>query len=190
MKKIFGIIFVSVLFFGCTPKDEVTDAMSENTQEILDVNSVEEIAEGVVENEENSFDIEGSENSIDELNSGDIIEVKEKLFVAQINDMYYNAEDYLGKTIKYEGLLDIAENSETGQKYYSVIRYGPGCCGDDGYVGFEVNWDNDNTYPEKDEWVEVVGILESYEEDGFKYLRLDLQELNVLEVRGKELVTQ
>ncbi|MDR3270345.1 MAG: hypothetical protein LBT32_02365, partial [Peptococcaceae bacterium] len=53
--------------------------------------------------------------------SGDILEIKEKMFVAQTNDIYYNAEDYLGKTLKYEGLFTVYTDPETDVTYYSVI---------------------------------------------------------------------
>jgi uncharacterized membrane protein YcgQ (UPF0703/DUF1980 family) len=124
--------------------------------------------------------------------SGEIIEIKEKLFVAQSNDVYYNTEDYLGKTLKYEGIFQGFTDPNTGLTYYSVIRYGPGCCGVDTNCGFEVKWveDENPAYPALDEWVEVVGVLEEYEEDGWQYLRLNLTSLTVLETRGAEYVTQ
>jgi zinc transport system permease protein len=118
---------------------------------------------------------------------GKIIEIKDKLFVAQTNDVYYNARDYLGKTFKYEGIFSVYEAPDTGQKYYSVIRYGPGCCGIDLNAGFEVRYDG--AYPRQDDWVEVTGVLEEYKEaDGGKYLRLSLSSLKVLPVRGQEYV--
>ncbi len=123
-----------------------------------------------------------------EEHSGDVIEIKEKMFVAQTNDVYYNPEDYLGKTLKYEGLFDTYDDPSNGQTYYAVIRYGPGCCGIDLNAGFEVRWNE--AYPNPNDWVEAVGVLEEYEEDGQKYLRLALSSLTVLPVRGAETVWQ
>jgi uncharacterized membrane protein YcgQ (UPF0703/DUF1980 family) len=120
--------------------------------------------------------------------SKDVLEIKEKMFIAQTNDIYFNAEDYIGKTIKYQGIFSIFEVPETGVTYYSVIRYGPGCCGIDANAGFEVIWNKD--YPKQDDWVEAVGVLEEYEEDGNKYLRLALTSLTVLPTRGAEYVSQ
>ncbi|MDR1209972.1 MAG: hypothetical protein LBK41_06635 [Clostridiales bacterium] len=122
------------------------------------------------------------------VSAGGVVEIKEKMFIAQTNDVYYNAEDYLGKTIKYEGIFNVYEEPELGAEYYSVIRYGPGCCGIDANAGFEVAWGND--YPEQNDWVEAVGVLEEYEEDGYKYLRLALSSLTVLTARGAEYVSQ
>lgn len=118
----------------------------------------------------------------------DIVEITEKLFIAQSNDIYVNTDDYLGKTIKYEGIFQSYYYDVTDTTYYSVIRYGPGCCGYDANAGFEVVWDGD--YPEQDDWVEVVGTLETYEEGGAEYLRLKLSSLKVLPTRGMEYVQQ
>ena len=120
--------------------------------------------------------------------AADAIEIKEKLFLAQTNEIYINKDDYLGKTIKYEGIFDIFEIPEMNMKYYSVIRYGPGCCGDDGNVGFEVKWDGE--YPKQNDWVEASGVLEEYNEGQYTYLRLALTSLNVLSERGAETVIQ
>jgi uncharacterized membrane protein YcgQ (UPF0703/DUF1980 family) len=120
-----------------------------------------------------------------------VIEIKEKMFLAQVNDVYLNPEDYLGKTIKLEGLFK--EEQGYDKSYCFVLRYGPGCCGNDGNVGFEVAWAKEDTqpYPAVDSWVEATGKLKTYEEDGYnQYLYLDLSSLNVLSKRGAETVLQ
>jgi zinc transport system permease protein len=120
------------------------------------------------------------------------LEIKEKMFIAQINDVYLNPEDYLGRTINLEGLFKAEQYGE--QTYCFVIRYGPGCCGNDGNAGFEVAWDNqepaEGSYPVVDDWVEATGVLRTYEEDGYPYLYLALSSLDVLDTRGEEFVTQ
>jgi uncharacterized membrane protein YcgQ (UPF0703/DUF1980 family) len=123
-----------------------------------------------------------------------IIEIKEKMFIAQTNDVYLNQDDYLGKTIKLEGLFKSEQYDKNVPPYCFVLRYGPGCCGSDGNAGFEVAWNEQTmpakTYPNIDDWVEAVGVLKTYEEDGYPYLYLALSELNVLDKRGAEFVTQ
>jgi len=120
------------------------------------------------------------------------VEIKEKMFIAQTNDVYLNPEDYLGKTIKLEGLFKHPE-SDYGN-YCFVIRYGPGCCGTDGNAGFEIAWEPRDQapvgYPSIDDWVEAVGVLKTYEEDGYPYLYLALSSLTVLDKRGAEFVSQ
>ncbi|MDR0381043.1 MAG: hypothetical protein LBH86_03490 [Oscillospiraceae bacterium] len=117
---------------------------------------------------------------------GNVVEIKEKLFIAQTNDIYLNAEDYLGKTLRYEGFFDEYVDEFTGNVYRLVLRNGPGCCGYDQTAGFEVVWDKD--YPTLNDWVEATGVLETYDEDGASYLRVRLASLNVLDVRGAEYV--
>ena len=120
-----------------------------------------------------------------------VVEIKEKMFLAQINDVYLNPEDYLGKTIKLEGVFKEEQGYE--KSYCFVVRYGPGCCGNDGNAGFEVAWAKEaaRPYPASDSWVEATGELKSYEEDGYsRYLYLDLSSLNVLSKRGAETVLQ
>jgi uncharacterized membrane protein YcgQ (UPF0703/DUF1980 family) len=121
----------------------------------------------------------------------DVIEIKEKMFISQVNDVYVNPKDYLGKTIKLEGIFK--EEQGNDKMYCFVLRYGPGCCGFDGNVGFEVAWDKEKgkPYPDNDSWVEATGELKTYEEDGFnEFLYLDLVSLNVLNKRGTETVLQ
>ena len=123
--------------------------------------------------------------------TGDVIEIKEKMFISQVNDVYLNKDDYLGKTIKLEGLFKVEQGYD--KSYCFVLRYGPGCCGFDGNVGFEVAWDKEKEkpYPGEDSWVEATGELKTYkEDDSMEYLYLDLVSLNVLNERGSETVMQ
>ncbi|MDR3160061.1 MAG: metal ABC transporter permease [Spirochaetaceae bacterium] len=122
-----------------------------------------------------------------EASSGEVVEIREKMFITQTNDVYLNPEDYMGKTIKLEGIF----KTEAGYdcSYCFVIRYGPGCCGYDGSAGFEVAWGvPQRSYPAEDAWVEAVGVLSNYEEDGFPYLYLSLSDLTVKDERGAEYV--
>ena len=120
-----------------------------------------------------------------------VVEIKEKMFATQVSDVYLNAPEYLGKTIKLEGVFKREKYSGDEEPYNFVIRYGPGgCCGGDAYVGFEVKWDKENTraYPAAESWVEAAGKLK-VDKDG-NYLYLDLASLTVLSRRGAETVVQ
>lgn len=132
----------------------------------------------------------GSGTGFAETGDDGVIEIKEKLFIAQTNDIYINGADYLGKTIRYQGLY--ADTSDwddaIDEVYHYVIRYGPGCCGYDGEAGFEVRWDGE--WPEPNDWVEVEGTLcEEVFDSGMKVLYLNVDSLTVMEERGAEFVT-
>ncbi|MDR3313793.1 MAG: hypothetical protein LBS96_04975 [Oscillospiraceae bacterium] len=124
-------------------------------------------------------------------NVGGVVEIKEKMFLTQMNEIWLNMEEYLGKTIKLEGIYR-EEVWEEGKVYHSVLRNSPGCCGADGVAGFDVEWPEgtDGAYPAQDAWVAVAGVLERYEENGNTYVRLLLTSLEVKEERGAEFVSQ
>jgi len=184
MKKLFVLVVIMVLLTGCNRNTASASLPAQsNNGGIQAVN----IPDGRV-SAPDSNKPENNESPVSSLPADADIEIKEKMFIAQTNDIYLNAEDYLGKVIKYEGIFDSYTWEEENQTYYSVIRYGPGCCGNDGNAGFEVVWDGD--YPEKNDWVEIIGTLEAYGENGWQYLRLNLSSLTVLSTRGAEYVTQ
>lgn len=116
----------------------------------------------------------------------DVVEIKEKLFIAQCEDIYLNPEQYKGKTIKFEGIYQQHLDSAAGINRHFVIRYSPGCCGDDGVVGFEVLYDG--TLPKQDDWVEAIGKIEMLEANGAEYVGMRLSKLTVLDKRGAEFV--
>jgi uncharacterized membrane protein YcgQ (UPF0703/DUF1980 family) len=166
------------LFFGCG--NTKTFLQKNNAAGTLSVNLPEDLSTKEPVLEQSIADKET------------VVEIREKMFIAQVNDVYLNPEDYLGRTIKLEGLFKSEQYGE--QPYCFVIRYGPGCCGNDGNSGFEIAWNNqdatDKPYPDVDDWVEATGVLQTYEEDGYPYLYLALSSLNVLNNRGAEFVTQ
>ena len=129
---------------------------------------------------------------VNQLSDGDIVEIKERMFIAQLNDIYLNQNDYIGKTIKYEGMFTSYTWEEMGLSYYLVYRRSPGCCGADGQAGFEVVWpDGSNEYfPNENDWCEVVGTLDNYDEDGYSYLHIILDSLTIKNERGAEFVSQ
>jgi zinc transport system permease protein len=185
---------LTMLILGCTRGSPVlnTPQNAAGTRSV----KLEEIERAAppMEEEEEAADEKAKE--------GDIIEIKEKMFIAQTNDVYLNPEDYLGKTIKIEGLFKTASYDDLSRVFSFVLRNGPGCCGNDGAVGFEVSWPEasgpnnaaplltGHEYPRQDQWVEAVGTLSYYEDEGYPYLYLALNSLEVKQKRGREFVSQ
>ncbi len=115
----------------------------------------------------------------------EIINITEKLYVSWINEIYTNADKYLGRTIKIEGMF--AKEVLPRKTYCYVYRVGPGCCGNDGAMcGFEFT--SSDEYPQDNEWIEVVGILEAYEENNNSFLTLSNSKIIVKQERGLETV--
>ena len=122
---------------------------------------------------------------------GSVIEIKERFFITRLNDIYLNKEKYIGRTIKLEGIFGNDYWEADDKRYFSVYRNGPGCCFNDSQAGIEVIYpeSTDIPYPENNAWVEAIGVLEEYQEDGATYLRLRLDRLEEKQDRGAETVT-
>ena len=113
------------------------------------------------------------------------IEITEKFFLLQINDVYFNFDDYEGKTLKVEGMY--GSDIILGEAYHVVYRFGPGCCENDGWGGFFLNYDGE--WPEENEWIEVQGTPRIVQGSSAKWLYLDVTSLIVKEERVDETVT-
>lgn len=115
----------------------------------------------------------------------DVFEIREKFFIQNVNDVYLNKDKYIGKNIKIEGLMksDICQ----GKDCKMVLRYGPGCCFNDQYAGFQIYYDG--PFPEDDEWIEVIGVVEPHELNNIDLVKIKVISIKVLEERGLEKVT-
>ena len=70
------------------------------------------------------------------------IEIRDNMFMTQINDIITNLRLYEGRTIILEGFLLVAETE--GETMYAVVRNTPGCCGPDGLSGFVIEYERRN----------------------------------------------
>lgn len=127
--------------------------------------------------------------TMNENKNKDQIVINEKVFITQINDIFYNFEDYEDKIIVVEGMYSVFESSISDATSPVVYRNGPGCCNNDGWAGFLLKYDGE--LPEENEWIRVTGtpLLENTEE-GYSNLYLNVEKLEILNTRGVELVLQ
>jgi uncharacterized membrane protein YcgQ (UPF0703/DUF1980 family) len=123
--------------------------------------------------------------------TGPVLEIREKMFMAHVSDVYLNTSDYLGRTIKLEGVFRSQQYDSGEDSSYFVVRYGPGdgCCGA-GEFGFSVKWSMSRQYPADNSWVEAIGILRVEQGEYYESLYLELSSLTVLNRRGAEYVRQ
>ena len=119
---------------------------------------------------------------------GDILEIKENLFITQINDIYFNFDSYKNKTIIVEGMFTYFISYFDDAKCPAVYRLGPGCCGNDGWGGFLLDYAG--KYPEENEWIRVIGTPYIKETNGFADLYLKVMSIEVKTERGAEFVRQ
>lgn len=179
MKKYFLIIVVTIAVFltGCESKASNNEAWTYDKE--ASTKEVQKPETNEAASPDTSAQLQKDED--------DVFVIREKMFITQINDIYLNPDEYKDKTIRLEGIFDAYEDPEDSKynKYY-VIRYGPGCCGNDGVAGFQILFNGDK--PKPNDWIEVTGELQMVVEDGSEYVALKVNDLKVLTERGAEYV--
>jgi uncharacterized membrane protein YcgQ (UPF0703/DUF1980 family) len=119
--------------------------------------------------------------------TGNIVEIRDRLFIQQCTDLYENPDDYEDKLVKIEGICDVWE--EGGETCYAVYRRTPGCCGDDGVMGFSFNYSGDEELALGD-WISVTAeVISGTDEYGYTTVELNAGEVTVSQERGVEFVT-
>ena len=92
---------------------------------------------------------------------------------AQVYNLCYEPEAYLGKIIRMAGYYSAYEDTEKDVVYHAcVIPDATACCaqGIEFVLAGEHSWPED--YPEEATDIIVTGRLETYEEDGYMFLHL------------------
>ncbi len=119
----------------------------------------------------------------------DILEISEKMFLTQINDIYYNFDEYKDKTIIVEGMYASFTTRDGNLKVPVIYRYGPGCCDNDGWGGFLLKYAGQ--LPQEKDWIRVTGTPElTKTPEGYTNLVLNVISIEMKTQRGKVRVTQ
>ena len=159
LKKTFLIIILIILVIGIVfifvnannvAEEKISSTENNSKSETSTTNMLEENTTEVKEGK-----IRRTTQKV-EPDMNNILEIKDNFFIEQTNDMYYNLNDYLGKTVKIEGFVS-SYTDNNGDICYGVIRNTPGCCGADGLAGLDIRYDGE--YPELKTWVEVIGVI-------------------------------
>lgn len=108
------------------------------------------------------------------------IDIKEATFKGWIKELNTNAEDYMGKTVRLEGVM-YKYQADNGNTYNTVYR--DGCCADDHMYFLEFIPSGIVTAVNGD-WVEVVGTFSSYTEGTDEYITLKDAKVTVKTERG------
>lgn len=184
IKVILAIFLICIILSGCA---STTNKSDDNKMNIETSNVNNEISTDVQVSE--STEEQQSENRSNHNESNkEVLEIKEKMFITQINDIFYNIDDYKDKIIVVEGMYS-KWNLWNGNKKVPVIyRNGPGCCGNDGWGGFWLNYDG--KLPNENDWIRVTGTPEIVTEEYCLYLYLNVISLEVKNERGAEFVMQ
>ena len=194
MRMVIVVMGLSFILTGCSineipSKDQERKIQEEQeiAEESIFLNERTDISNIASDEQESEYLSEDNATNTDQ--GTEVLEITEKMYVTYVNDIYTNTAEYEGKKIKIEGMSTSAYDESTNQTYYFVYRTGPGCCNNDGSMcGFEFT--TSDTIPEENDWIEVIGTLESYEQNGYTYLTLRDAEVTIKTERGQEIVYQ
>ncbi len=99
----------------------------------------------------------------------DLSTLSSTMVYAEVYDMVYTPEMYLGKVIRMQGVCAAYTDPNTGIVYYAcIIQDATACCSQ----GLEFTLVNEDEYPDQGTEITVTGTFETYEEDGYRYIRL------------------
>ena len=102
----------------------------------------------------------------------DLTLLSSTLVYAEVYNMMYYPEDYVGKIIKMKGSFNVYTDTKKGIDYLAVlVADATACC----QQGLEFTWEGHKypeDYPKMGTEMTVTGEVELYEEDGFMYLRI------------------
>lgn len=115
----------------------------------------------------------------------DLTSMSSEMVYALIYQMMVSPDDYVGKKIKISGTYYAAQDKAKPQYYhYVIIKDATACCAQ----GLQFVWEDGahiypDDYPDDEEEVEVIGVFETYIEDGDtrEYCRLTNSQLKLLD---------
>ncbi len=160
------------------------EELSESSEEMTDSSDAEAEAdiqesdnEAVLQNPAAIAPEDGPENevvlsTIDGVDI-DLTSLSSTVVYAQVYQMMYYPENFVGKTIRMEGIYSYYLDMASGKSYYGcIIQDATACCAQG--VEFEPldSYIYPDDYPEDGDLVVVEGVFDTYEEDGYTYCTL------------------
>lgn len=159
MKKIICVLAVLLLLNACNKKEEEQDS---DKQTIVDVDYQSEIEETI--KEENVIEEEIDDGEIDI----DLSELTSIMAYCEVCNIISDLDSNKGKRIKIRGMLEYYEDPETKKTFGCTVMDATACCS----LGLMFVPVDDANLPEKYSIVNVTGVLEVYEKDGYELCRL------------------
>ncbi len=104
----------------------------------------------------------------------DLTAMSSTMVYSEVYPMCFYPENYIGKTVKMDGMQSYYFDMATGNSYYAcIITDATACCAQ----GIEFQLSDGNYPPEDTKYVAVKGVFDLYEEDGANYCTLRDAEL-------------
>ena len=99
----------------------------------------------------------------------DLTQMNATMVYAEVSNIMYMPDDYIGKIIRMNGMAVSSTDPETGIIYHAIIiRDATACCAS----GLDYILSDGQEYPPDESDATVTGEFELYEENGFFYCQL------------------
>lgn len=122
----------------------------------------------ILEKEEVTTEVKGAEGV-----DVDLTVLKGNMVYAQVFQMMYSSEDFIGKVVRIRGNLYHFKDEGTGREYYScLIKDAAACCAQGIQFELTSDYSNPEDYYEIGEMFTVQGIFDSYVEGTVLYCTL------------------
>lgn len=153
--------------------DVLEEQMSEKKPVVFPVQTSEPESESESESEqiseEPSEEIQNAEGDVDI----DLTVMSSNMVYSQVYDMISNPDDYIGQTVRMDGLFTLLGDEVTGAIYYGcIVQDATACCasGIEFVPAGDLKYPDD--FPEEGAEITVTGTFSTYYEDGELYCTL------------------
>lgn len=128
----------------------------------------------ILEEQKNQANSESSDTATDPSVDVDLTSLSATMVYSEVYQMMYYPENYVGKSIKMDGLYDHYHDDNSGNDYYAcIIQDATACCAQ----GIEFKLSDGNYPADTQDYVSVKGTFTTYEENGTTYCTLVNAEL-------------
>ncbi len=200
MKRTIMLVSIIVLMAGCG-NSSASHANSSNSVDNVLNKQVSEAEKNTLNNEDQGVqndkqagNVTAVNDSLDQLIASakgdanvdyDLTRMGSDMVYATVYQLMVNPDDYVGKTIKMNGLYYATYYEPTDQYYhYCIIEDAAACCAQ----GLEFVWgDGSHVYPDEypveNAEIIVTGVFETYQEEGDSNLYCQLKDAT-MEIDG------
>ena len=103
----------------------------------------------------------------------DLTSLSSTMVYSEVYNMMYEPDNYIGKTIKMDGLFTAYHDESTGNDYYAcIIQDATACCAQGMEFILTDDYSYPDDYPEENEQITVVGVFDTYMEGDYMYCTL------------------
>ena len=121
-------------------------------------------------------EIPGNENRVIRFAEGidvDLTTLSSTMVYSEVYNMMYEPDNYIGKTIKMDGLFASYHDESTGNHYFAcIIQDATACCAQGMEFILTDDYSYPDDYPEEGGPITVVGVFDTYMEGDYMYCTL------------------